>query len=76
MSHLLLFITIINLVFLTCWFAFFALGRNFIYRTHSRWFKLSEEQFDTIHYCGMGLYKVLIIMFNIVPLIAIWIIER
>jgi len=53
------------------WVTFFIFGRSFIYRIHNRWFKISEERFDAIHYSGMALYKICIFVFNIVPYIVL-----
>ncbi|MGJ0484794.1 MAG: DUF6868 family protein [Methylomicrobium sp.] len=39
-----------------------------IYRLHTRWFKLSVETFDAIHYSGMAIYKVGVLLFNVAPL--------
>ncbi|MFA5137837.1 MAG: DUF6868 family protein [Elusimicrobiota bacterium] len=62
-----------NLGILTAWFLMFACARDWVYRLHSRWFKLPPERFDSIHYQLMGVYKLLVLVFNIVPLLAIWI---
>jgi hypothetical protein len=43
-----------------------------MYRLHSRWFNLSVETFDAIHYASMALYKIGIMLLNITPLIALW----
>jgi hypothetical protein len=43
---------------------------------HSQWFHLSREQFDAVHYAGMALYKLGILLFNLVPYIALHIIGR
>ncbi|MGZ5055092.1 MAG: DUF6868 family protein [Methylobacter sp.] len=45
-----------------------------MYWLHNRWFSLSAETFDTIHYVGMALYKIGILLLNIAPLIALWLI--
>ena len=39
---------------------------------HGRWFKLSAETFDAIHYSGMAVYKIGILLFNLVPLVALF----
>ncbi len=36
---------------------------------------LSREQFDLINYAGITLYKMGILLFNIVPLISLYIIK-
>jgi hypothetical protein len=63
--------TILNWILLAWWLLFFKLGHDWIYRLHNRWFKLSVEKFDAIHYCGMALYKTAIIMFNLIPYLAL-----
>jgi len=48
-----------------------ALAHDFIYRIHRQWFNLSMERFDAIHYALMGFFKLCIILFNIVPYVAL-----
>ncbi|WP_296289624.1 DUF6868 family protein [Pseudomonas sp.] len=67
----LLYCTLINYVVLLVWFAAFTLAHGFVYRLHSRWFALSVEQFDAIHYGGMAVYKIGVLLFNLVPLLAL-----
>lgn len=43
---------------------------------HSQWFHLSREQFDAVHYADMALYKLGILLFNLIPYIALRIVER
>lgn len=47
--------TLINWGLLLWWFLFLTLAHDWTYRIHSRWFKMSVEKFDTIHYAGMTL---------------------
>ena len=63
--------TVINLGLLTWWFLFFILAHDWTYRFHSKWFKLSVEKFDSIHYAGIAFFKSLVIMFNLVPYLAL-----
>ena len=63
--------SLINIVFLICWFLFMAMARDWVFRYHNKWFKLSVEAFDTMHYAGMGLYKMGIVLFNLVPYFAL-----
>ncbi len=42
-----------------------------MYRMHTRWFRLSVETFDAIHYAGLAVYKIGIILLNLVPFIAL-----
>ena len=66
---------LINMGIFLWWFLWFALARDFMYRMHGKWFKLSEEQFDTVHYAGMALYKIGIWLFIIGPYLALHIID-
>ena len=65
---------IIHLAILLWWAGWFLLARDLVFRIHSRWFKLSEQHFDSIHYCAIGLFKLLILVFNLVPWLALLIV--
>ncbi len=65
----------INLGLLLFWVLWLTLAHDWVYRVHTKWFKLSIERFDAIHYAGITLFKICIFFFNIVPYIALLIIE-
>ena len=65
---------VINYGLLLWWFLFFTLAHDWMHRFHGRWFRLPIEQFDTIHYAAMGIYKIGIILFNLVPYFALLIV--
>ena len=65
---------VVNLSILMFWFLMFALAHDWVYGLHSRWFKISVEKFDGIHYAAMAFYKLAIFLFNLAPYIAIRII--
>lgn len=62
---------VINIGLLLWWWLFLTLAHDFVYRIHEKWFKLSEERFDTIHYSGMLFFKICIFLFNIVPYLGL-----
>ena len=68
----LLWCTVVNFAILLVWVGFFIFGRDFMFRLHSRWFKIEPEHFNAIHYAGMAFYKMLVLVFNVVPLLALW----
>ena len=74
--RLLLWCTVINYGVLLVWFFFFMLGHDWMYQLHSRWFQLPVEQFDMLHYAGISIYKLGIILLNLVPYIALHIVSR
>ena len=69
--NFLLWSTVINYGLLLVWFLVFRFAHDWIQRLHGRWFRLSGEQFDAIHYAGMTLFKVGIILFNLVPYVVL-----
>lgn len=69
-----LWCAVINYGILMLWFLVFVAARGFVYRLHGKWFRLSDEQFDAANYGGMAVYKIGVLLFNVVPLIALWII--
>jgi len=67
----LMWCTIINFGILMVWFAMFACAGNWIYRYHGKWFPMSREAFNAAHYSLMGLFKLAIFVFNLVPYVAL-----
>ena len=62
---------VINFGLLLWWFLFFSLAHDWTYRFHGKWFKLTTEQFDAFHYGGMAVFKLGILLFNLVPYLAL-----
>ena len=62
--------TVINYGLLVFWFVGFVLAHDWIYRVHGKWFTLSKENFDAIHYAGLAFFKLGIFLFNLVPYLA------
>lgn len=71
MKEVLLWVVLINYGILWIWFAAFWLSHDPLYRLHTRWFRLSVETFDAIHYGGMAVYKVGVLLLNLAPLLAL-----
>jgi hypothetical protein len=66
--------TVINYGVLVVWFLVFLFAREWMRGIHTRWFRLPAGHFDAIHYAGMGLYKLGIFLFNLVPYVALLIV--
>ncbi len=69
-----LWCTIINAGIGILAFLGFVFAGDFIFRIHSRWFKMSKEAFTASFYCMIGAMKIIIIMLNLVPYIVLVII--
>ncbi len=70
-----LWCSIINIGLLVIAFVFFKVAHRWIYAIHGGWYRLTEEQFNQAIYQMMILYKICLIVFNIVPYIALRIIS-
>jgi len=70
----LLWCTVINYALLLVWFLLLALPHEWLYRLWGRWFHLTAEQFDTINFAGIVLYKLGVLLFNLVPYVALCIV--
>lgn len=68
--------TLINV----CLFAFttvmFMLAPDLLYMTQSWLFPITREAFHLVLYSFLGLYKITIIVFNVVPLISLLIVSK
>ncbi len=65
---------IINWCVLLIWFLFTVLGPGWRYQWASHWKHLSPNEIDLINFGAMALYKVGILLFNLVPAIALHIV--
>ena len=66
--------SVINIALLAWWAIFLFFAHDWTYRMHSKWFKISAERFDAIHYGAMAAFKLGVFMFNLVPYFALRII--
>jgi len=67
--------TIINGALLILSSLICAFTGDWVYRAHSRWFPLSREAFNIAIYSFIGLYKIFFIVFNLVPYLALSVVE-
>lgn len=70
----LLWSTIINFGLLAVWGVAYLLGRDWMYWAMG-WSRLSAEQMDVLQVAGMMLYKMGVFLFNVVPYVAMRIVE-
>jgi len=66
--------TILNGSILTLWTFAFMFAPDLTYRTQNKWFPIPRESFNVVMYSFLGLFKILFLVFNIVPYIALLII--
>jgi hypothetical protein len=66
-----LWCTIINGALLIVSALLCAFAGDWVYRMQSRWFNVSREAFNTVIYSFIGLYKIIFIVFNLIPFLAL-----
>ena len=67
--------TILNAAILIYSSLFLCFAPGFVYRLQSKWYSISRESFDIIAYSYLGVFKVLFIVFSLVPWLALVIIS-
>ena len=60
--------TLFDVVILLIWWGAMSCCGSMIHRLHGRFFNLTREQFDGIHYTLMGAFKMGVILFHAVRL--------
>ena len=70
-KNVLLWCVCLNYLLLFIWAGVFVFAHDWMFRIHSRWFRLSVETFDAIHYAGLTVYKIGILLLNLVPFVAL-----
>ncbi|WP_417388613.1 DUF6868 family protein [Gimesia sp.] len=63
--------TIVNGSILIVWVLIFLLTPEMVYLSQNAWIKLPRESFNVIMYCMIGLFKLLFLVFNAVPYLAL-----
>jgi TctA family transporter len=63
--------TLINIAMLVLAFILLALGRSMIIPLHARLLQVPETELPRIYLTFLGQYKLLIVVFNLVPYIAL-----
>lgn len=66
--------TIINGALVVFWALMCLLAPDAVYRTQSRWFPIPRETFNVVMYSFLGLFKIVFLLFNVVPYVALLIV--
>ena len=67
---------VINYVILIIWFLVFIVAFDWFRDLHGRWFHITTELFAMAYYLGLIFYKLGLMLFNLTPYLALWIVER
>ena len=63
--------TLINGGILVLWTMFFMLAPDLVYRIQGSFIPISRETFNVAMYGFIGLFKILFLVFNVVPYVAL-----
>ena len=66
--------TIINGGIYCFWLVFLVLTPDLVYQLHRKFFPIPRETYNVVIYSFLGFFKVLFLVFNVVPFVALLII--
>ena len=66
--------TIINGCIFILWTVFLLFAPDLVYRIQNKWFPIPRENYNVIIYSFLGLFKIVFLVFNVVPYIALLIV--
>jgi hypothetical protein len=66
--------TIINGSLFILAFLITAFAGDWVYRLNSAWYRIPRDTFNMVIYCFIGLFKLFVVTFNVVPFLALLII--
>jgi len=66
--------TIINGALFILSTTMFILAPDLVYRTQRKWFPIPRETFNVVFYSFIGLFKIVFLVFNVVPYMALLIV--
>ncbi len=75
LTRFFLWCTVLNAGLLLVSFLLCALAGDLIYNAHSKWFPMPRETFNVVLYSFIGVYKLLVFVFCVVPYLALLIIQ-
>ena len=74
LTRFLMWCTILNGALLVLWATTGLLGQDLVYRVQSRWFPIPRETFNVVFYSFLGFFKIVFLVFNVVPYAALLIV--
>jgi hypothetical protein len=66
--------TVINGGLLLLWTTMFMFAPDLVYRTQSKWIPIPREMFNVVMYSFLGLFKIVFLVFVVVPYVVLLIV--
>ncbi len=76
LASILLRCWILGFILLLIWFAATQLMGELIFNLHGPLFGLSKHELSLVFYCGMGLLKLCVLTFFLIPWVSIKLVQR
>ena len=67
--------SVLNGGLLILWSLMFLAAPDLIYRMQSKWFSIPRATYNVLIYAFLGLFKIFVIIFNLVPYLALLILQ-
>ena len=67
--------TILNLGVMIAWTIVLASAPDFMYRMQTKWFPMPQETFNVVVYSALGMYRIVFVVFNLVPYVALLLVQ-
>ena len=67
--------TIMNVGIMIVWTIVLASAPNLMYRVQTKWFPIPQESFNVIVYSALAIYKIVFVVFILVPYLALLIVQ-
>ena len=67
--------TLMNGALLVVWTIMCLFALDWVYRTQRKWFPFPRETFNMVIYAFLGLFKIVFLVFNAVPYVALLIVR-
>ena len=71
LTRWLMWCTIVDAGLLACSALILVCAGGWVYRVQSKWFPMPRETFNVVIYCFIGIFKIIFIVFNVVPWVAL-----
>ena len=69
--HLLGWCSLIYIIVLFFWVLILKIGRDWIYKLQNKWLEISTEKINVVHYALIDFFKILLIVFFLVPYLVL-----
>ena len=63
--------SLLNFGLLLLWAIFLVAAPDLVHRTQTKWVSISREQFNLVMYGFLGLFKIFVLVFNVIPYLAL-----